>query len=135
MRSGKLLDEEGKSMDVNEQLNTVSSEIAGLKPEVDDGRQRVTDYKRKLSELERQLKQTPSDDQMEREYNQKAQQLESLKREAAKRNINADETVVEIQNRLQDTRRRLQGSSQKREQIWRRNTILSLNYRYRPVDS
>lgn len=102
--------------------------IANIKPELEDKRKIVQQRTVNRDQLVRQLKQTPSDDQVEKDYKQKEQEFENLKQEAARKNINAEESVVEIRNRLADHRKRFDAASRQRDTLTRRNYALQFIY-------
>lgn len=128
LRAGKILDDEGKSVDVEQELNRVTSEITNLKPDLEDRRQRMAESSGKRTQLERQLKQTPSDDKVEQDYKEKEVVFERLKKEANKRNINAEESVMDIRNNLDASTRRLNTLTRDKATITNRNFNLSFNY-------
>ncbi|CAL8123787.1 unnamed protein product [Orchesella dallaii] len=128
LRSGKILDDEGKSVDIDQELNRISTEITAIKPEVQDGRQKISEYKNSLTQLDRQIKQTPSDDQVERDYAEKMKKFEDIKREASKRNINADENVADLRKSQVNAERERDGLLRQRNSILNRNYNLSFNY-------
>ncbi len=103
--------------------------IANVKPELDDKRKICQQKTVNREQLVRQLKQTPSDDQLERDFKQKEAEFENLRREAARKNINAEESVVELRNRLADHRKRFDAASRQKDVLTRRNYVMQFNYK------
>jgi len=79
--------------------------------------------------MEQELKRTPSDDQVERDYNVKFQRAEQLKAEAVRRNINPDDNAHEIIRALNDNKQRIDTLEKDKQRIWNQNFHLSFQYK------
>jgi len=106
----------------------VQEEDLKIRPDYEVGLQKQKTDKQQLKNIEQELKNTPSDDQIEKDWDVKNRKMEQLKSEAAKKNINTELNLHEIESKFSHNRQRIDGLEREKQKIWSKFFQLSLFY-------